>query len=134
MIALDTNVLVRVLTRDDAEQAHVAAAALASGPVFVATTVLLELEWVLRFSYGFDQVSIRSAIVTLLGLPNLTVDDLDAVVGGLDAYAAGLDFADALHLTTCPAAVTEVVTFDRKFSRRAENIHGVVPVRLLDRR
>ena len=51
MIALDTNILVRVLTRDDPAQADLAAELMKSSDLFICKTVLLELEWVLRFAY-----------------------------------------------------------------------------------
>jgi predicted nucleic-acid-binding protein len=54
MIALDTNVIVRLLTRDDEAQYQHAFRAVSSNEVFLAETVLLETEWVLRHAYGFS--------------------------------------------------------------------------------
>jgi predicted nucleic-acid-binding protein len=51
MMALDTNVLVRYLTRDEPEEAARAKSLVERGPVFVAKTVMLESEWVLRSAY-----------------------------------------------------------------------------------
>jgi len=48
MIAVDTNIVVRLLTNDDPEQAGRAAAVVKNGPVFIPKTVVLETEWVLR--------------------------------------------------------------------------------------
>ena len=53
MRAVDTNVLVRALVRDDAAQSAKAEEVLARDEVFVPVTVMLELEWVLRSRYGF---------------------------------------------------------------------------------
>lgn len=119
MIALDTNVLVRVLTRDDPDQAALAAEVMKSADLFVCKTVLLELEWVLRFAYQFDRPAIADALRHLLGLPRLRVEDEAAVVSGLEGYEAGLDFADALHLSSSGTAVTEFATFDRALARKA---------------
>lgn len=52
MVAVDTNVVVRLLTNDHAAQAKRAVALFRANPIFVAKSVLLETEWVLRYSYG----------------------------------------------------------------------------------
>lgn len=131
MIALDTNVLVRLLTRDEPGQARLAADLLKSNEVFVGKTVLLELEWVLRFAYGFDRHSIRGAMLALLGLPTLRIEDEAAVAGALDAFEGGLDFADALHLYSSDDSVVEFATFDRDMARQALSIEGGTRVHLL---
>ena len=66
MIALDTNVLVRFIANDDAVQAKRARLLIEKGPVFVAKTVLLELEWVLRGAYDLDRPTILKALLGLL--------------------------------------------------------------------
>ena len=104
MIAVDTNVLVRCLTLDDPTQVPAARALLGHGNgVFVAKTVLLELEWVLRAAYKLPRTTIHLALERLLGLPNLSAEDPDQLRQALDGYSGGLDFADALHLATCKA-------------------------------
>ena len=55
MIAVDTNVLVRLLTGDDLKQAAAARSLFAAGPIWIAKTVLLETAWVLRSLYGFEE-------------------------------------------------------------------------------
>ena len=71
MTALDTNVLIRVLTNDDAEQSRKATAFIRSQErVYILTTVALEIEWVLRSAYGFDRE------VIALGLPPVRPADL----------------------------------------------------------
>lgn len=134
MIALDTNVLVRVLTRDDPAQAAMAADLMRSGDLFVCKTVLLELEWVLRFAYGFDRVAIHGAIVRLLGFATLQVEDERAVAEALRGYEAGMDFADALHLSSSAPTVTEFATFDQGLAKKAPQDAAAVCVRLLDAR
>ena len=56
MLAVDTNVIVRYLTGDDAEQFAKASALIRSEDVYVCTTVLLETEWVLRRGYRFGEL------------------------------------------------------------------------------
>ncbi|MFX8316487.1 PIN domain-containing protein, partial [Acinetobacter baumannii] len=62
MRAIDTNVIVRFLTADDATQAAVARRAIEAGDIFIPTTVLLETEWVLRSGYGFSSEAIGTAL------------------------------------------------------------------------
>lgn len=120
MIALDTNVLIRYLVRDDAQQAEVAAEFLeklpADRPGYVSTPVITELEWVLRKGYGFEQSAIRTAITKLLEVPNLVFDAEDAV--RMAAENRSGDFVDRLvHFIGQSAGCERTVTFDRKFAR-----------------
>lgn len=71
MIAVDTNVVVRLLTGDDREQSAAAASLFAAEPVWIAKTVLLEAGWVLRRLYGFGDGEIRDAFTKLPGLKNV---------------------------------------------------------------
>ena len=66
MAALDTNVLVRFLVRDDAAQGEAAANLIRSGvrsgnALFIPVTVALELEWVLRSAFNFDKAAVMQA-------------------------------------------------------------------------
>ena len=119
MIAVDTNVLVRCLTLDDPTQVPAAKALLAHHDgVFVAKTVLLELEWVLRAAYKLPRPTIHAALGKLLGLQNLSTESSGQVSQALDGYARGLDFADALHLFASPAD-EGMFTFDEQFVNTA---------------
>lgn len=118
MIAADTNILVRLLTLDDARQAAAAKALFAVGPVWIAKTVLLETGWVLRSLYGYEESEIADAFGKLLGLESVKVEDQAAVAAALALSARGLEFADALHLSSRPAG-SKFVSFDRAFVRRA---------------
>lgn len=124
MRAVDTNVLVRFLANDDTEQARRALALLSTHSVWVAKTVLLETEWVLRSLYEFEAPRIADAFERLLGLPDVHVEDPRAVRAALTWIGKGLDFADALHLASRGDADT-FVTFDASFRRRAGRINGV---------
>ena len=118
MIAVDTNVLVRLLVADDPGQAKRARRLIEKHDVIIATTVLLETEWVLRSAYGFDRRLICDAFRRLLGLANVAPEAPAAVSQALDAYESGLDFADALHLAATPR-VEGFFTFDAKLARVA---------------
>lgn len=118
MTAVDTNVLVRLLVQDDQKQAAAARSLFAAGPVWIAKTVLLETGWVLRSLYGFEEDAVRGAFIKLVGLGNVRVEDEPAVAAALDLTSDGIEFADALHLTSRPPN-TAFVSFDRPFVRRA---------------
>ena len=119
MIAVDTNILVRVLTNDDAGQAKRAANRMRLDTVWVSRTVLLETEWVLRHAYGLDVAAIAGSFATLLGIASIEVEDRNAVLQALVWHRDGMDFADALHLSASTSA-TAFVTFDRGLARKAK--------------
>jgi predicted nucleic-acid-binding protein len=131
MIALDTNVLVRVITRDDPAEAEAAAEVMRSGELWLPKTVVLELVWVLSYTYGLERTSIVVALSRLMGLEHLRVENAPAVALAVRCYEQGMDFADALHLVSSDGA-DELVTFDRKLASRSRAIPGLAPVRLLE--
>jgi predicted nucleic-acid-binding protein len=67
MLAVDTNVLVRLVTNDDPAQARRALSAIERNDIFVGKTVLLELEWVLRYSYELEPDVIFRTLRNILG-------------------------------------------------------------------
>ncbi|MFT4624391.1 MAG: putative nucleic-acid-binding protein [Myxococcota bacterium] len=131
MKAVDTNVLVRVLTRDDPEQASVAAAEMRAGPIHVSVTVLLETEWVLRHAYAFDRDQVGRALAGVVDLAGATIDDESAVRAALRWHARGMDLADALHVARLHPG-TEFITFDKRLARRATELAVNPRVRLLE--
>lgn len=112
MIAVDTNIVVRLLKNDDARQFEQAVDLFRSQTVFIARTVLLETEWVLRRGYREDPATVAESLEALVALPNVTCEDEAAFRQALAWHRSGMDFADALHLTA-GTSVTEFVTFDR---------------------
>ncbi len=119
MIAVDTNILVRLVTRDDDVQAQRAAALFEREEVYVSKTVLLETEWVLRFSYELSRPVILNALKNAVGLPQVTVEDSPAVAEALDLFESGMDFADALHLASGREA-SQFATFDERLKKCAD--------------
>jgi predicted nucleic-acid-binding protein len=117
--AVDTNVVVRLLIGDDPKQAAAARSVFAAGPVWIAKTVLLETGWVLRSVYGFDDDAVREALVRLLGLRSVHAEDEAAVAAAMELTEHGVEFADALHLSSKPNGVS-FVSFDQQFVRRAK--------------
>ena len=124
MHAIDCNVLVRFLTGDDPDQSQRALALFREHPIWIAKTVMLETEWVLRSLYEFNGPRIVDAFERLLGISSVHVEDPRAVRSALDWFARGLDFADALHLASRGDADT-FTTFDARFRKRASRITNV---------
>ena len=133
MTAVDTNVVVRLLTGDDPRQAAAARSMFASGPVWIAKTVLLETGWVLRSLYGFDESAIRTAFTKLLGLKNVHVEDESAWAAALELTASGIELADAIHLSGRPPGA-RFVSFDKSFVQRARRagVEGISGLPLKD--
>ena len=115
MLAVDTNVVVRYLTRDDAEQFAKASALIGSDDVYVCTTVLLETEWVLRRGYRFSRQQIIAALAAFAGLPRVTLEDPALAAKALDWTRHGMDFADALHLAKAQGCEA-FVSFDERLA------------------
>ena len=118
MRAIDTNVLVRFLTKDDPEQYVRAKALIEGGDIFVATTVLLEAEWVLRSGYEHTRMDIVNALRSFAGLPGITLENPNVAAQALAWSENGMDFADALHLASSSLHGT-FHTFDTKLIKAA---------------
>ena len=132
MPALDTNVLVRFLVRDDEVQHRQAVAFIEStgetGSLFVPLTVALELEWVLRSRYKVGKDVVVQTYARLLESRELVFQDEPSVERALSLYDEhSADFADCLHLALgIGHDETPLVTFDRKAARmpRATLLEG----------
>ena len=124
MAALDTNVLVRFLVQDDAAQGNAASrliedAGRTDSPLFVSTTVLLELVWVLRSAFGFDKSAVSRTLHGLLGATELEIESEAALEFALMLYeGSAADFADCLHVAlAADRAKSPMWTFDKAASR-----------------
>lgn len=102
-IAIDTNVLVRLLVRDDEEQ-YIAARRLldqaeaADEPILIMLCTLLEAEWVLRSRYKLDKAFIASSFMRLLESADVEFEHEPTVEEALYLWAQHprADFADCL--------------------------------------
>ena len=124
MIAVDTNLLVRLLTKDDPNQAKRAAKLMESDDIFIPKTVMLETEWVLRHAYGIGIEAILSGFQKMMGLSNVRVEDQQSVFQAISWYESGLDFADALHLASSMKA-DKFVTFENAFIKKARKLISI---------
>ena len=129
MIAIDTNVIVRLLVNDDRAQAQKARTLLATETVYVAATVLLEVEWVLRSAYKLERTVIAHAVERFAGLDSVVIDPGIDVRGLLDRYLGGFDFADVLHVSASTRSTClSFATFDTRLRRRADRTAFALPV------
>lgn len=119
MIAIDTNVLVRLLVNDQPVQGKASQKLFASEDIFIPDTVLLETEWVLRAAFGLGRADICAALRNVCGLRNVAVSDGRLIAQVIDWHEAGFDFADAFHLALSKDRDT-LKTFDANFIRQAK--------------
>jgi predicted nucleic-acid-binding protein len=119
MRAADTNVLVRLITRDDARQAAAADAFVEKG-AWVSVLALAEATWVLTAVYGRDAAGLATAVEMLLNHKSLTVQDADVVAAALDLFRSrpALGFSDCLMLQLArKAGHLPLGTFDRALGK-----------------
>lgn len=121
MIALDTNVLVRLIVDDDLAPQQVSAARRrihAEDRVLIARCVFLETLWVLERSYGYARTTVAKVALQLLEHPRYLIVDAALLTNAVDLYRdSNIGFADALALVGGRAAGTPLLTFDRKLAR-----------------
>ena len=120
MAALDTNVLVRFLVKDDAVQLATAKALISRSvskgeALFVPVTVALELEWVLRANFSFAKTEVMQTLSRLLGTTDMRFESESAVELALVLYGKSkADFSDCLHVALAHLANEQPLwTFDR---------------------
>lgn len=121
VVGIDTNLIVRLLTNDDKKQAAFAQKLIEENNIFIAKSVLLETEWVLRYTYELNPSVILTAFNKLLGLNQIILEDLTEITQALQWYEAGFDFADALHLASNRRA-THFATLDKQFVKKAKKL------------
>jgi predicted nucleic-acid-binding protein len=142
--AIDTNVLVRYLTWDDAGQAEEATHVIENAStVVISTMVLCETVWVLKRAYGYTTTEITEALRGVIASQTVETDRV-AAEAGLTMLSRGGDFADGVIAQVAEqAGCDRIATFDRNFARlaagpaslccwgalrRAHNAHGRVPI------
>ena len=127
MIALDTNVLVRYLVRDEAEQAEAARSLLesltAERPGFVCREVIVELAWVLERAYGYSRTQIATVLEQLVVTESLIIEAADDVARAAFRYRPdSVGFSDLMILAAAErSGARPLYTFDQK----AAQLEGV---------
>jgi predicted nucleic-acid-binding protein len=121
MRAVDTNVLVRLITRDDARQVAAAEAFVSAG-AWVSHVVLVETLWLLESVYELDATQRATAVDMLLNHASITLQDADVVTAALAHFRhrPTLGFSDCLVLEIArKAGHVPLGTFDRGLARLA---------------
>jgi predicted nucleic-acid-binding protein len=119
MRAVDTNLLVRLITNDDEAQLRTAEEFIAAGG-WIPHIVLAEAMWVLASAFSLRRAGIAEAVEMLLNHRSLAIQDSDVVIAALANFReyAGVEFSDCLALETARrAGHLPFGTFDRRFSR-----------------
>ncbi|MBI1894911.1 MAG: type II toxin-antitoxin system VapC family toxin [Acidobacteria bacterium] len=119
MRAIETNVLVRLITRDDPGQVAAAEEFVERG-AWVPMLALAEATWVLASVYGLSSEDVARAIGMLLEHRQLVLQEPEAVAGALELFRArrGVDFSDCLMLELArKAGHLPLGTFDRNLSK-----------------
>ena len=125
MIALDTNVLVRYLARDDEAQFKISAALIenctSDEPAHVCREVMIELVWVLERSYKYSREEIGEVLLSLVTASQLSVESAQDIASVVNLYRKeGLDFADLMIRQAASRSGASVLkTFDQKLAKLA---------------
>ncbi|MFN0112413.1 MAG: PIN domain-containing protein [Blastocatellia bacterium] len=122
MRAVDTNVLVRLISRDDRNQVAAAEAFIARG-AWVSHIVLIEAMWVLVSVYDLKPVAIATAVEMLLNHQSLVLQDADVVLTALEHFRKRprLGFSDCMVLEIArKAGHLPLGTFDRDLSKLSD--------------
>ncbi len=124
MIAFDTNVIARFILRDDEKQANRVDAVVArivdtGDRIYLTTTVIVELVWVLSKRYRFDRQDIVKELWMILSSDYIEIEDREKVRSALESYASGpADFADYfIGVQAFDANCALVMTFDKDLLR-----------------
>jgi predicted nucleic-acid-binding protein len=125
MISVDTNIIIRLLTKDDQPQYKKALSLFKKEYIYIPTTVVLETEWVLRYAYDFTSSNIISAFRSLFGLPNVELENPIEIAQALEWNEQGMDFADAPHLTKSKGT-DKFITFDKKLISKAKKLTDIL--------
>jgi predicted nucleic-acid-binding protein len=128
MIAVDTNLLVRILVDDLGQAAQVKAArALASQAkqVFIPLVVQVETVWVLESGYKLSKKTIIQALEHIEINQAFVQEDEDLCHRVLDLFrSSNVDYSDCVILSTCQSSKHELYTFNKRLAK----LKGAVPV------
>ena len=119
MIAVDTNILIRFLTKDDPEQFAAVLQLFRNNEIWINHTVLLETAWVLQGIFDLSRDALHALLCDLINLENAEVENYDVATAALAAYREGMDLADALHLYAANSNDLPFYTFDKALVKHA---------------
>jgi predicted nucleic-acid-binding protein len=132
VIAIDTNVLVRVLIDEPSETQQITAARALVGDartVFVSQVVLVEMVWVLESAYQLPKAEVLRALDHLLANAAFSLDEEARCAAAVRLFReSNADFADCLILTCCRERGLDLYTFDKRLSN-LDGAERVLPLR-----
>ena len=123
MTSVDTNVIVRYLVGDNAEQSEAARNLLdrltPDGPGFICREVIIEVAWALERSYRFTRARVAETLMDLASSDTLMVENSDEVAAAAHRYRrGGPGFSDLMILSAAEReGATPLHTFDRRLAR-----------------
>ena len=124
LVAVDTNVMIRLAMRDDEEQYQKVILLLTEQQFFISRTVQLEMEWVLRSRYRQSIEDIANFFSLLLQKTKIFCENEEELINAICWYRLGADFADATHLAHTKSL--PFYTFDERFCKKAIQ-QGIAP-------
>lgn len=125
LVAVDTNIMIRLAMRDDEIHYHKAMTLLSGHQFFISQTVQLEMEWVLRSRYKQSCAEIADFFTLLLQKNKIQCENEQDLLNAVCWYRLGADFADALHLAHTLSL--PFYTFDERFCKKAIQ-SGIAPL------
>lgn len=132
MIAIDTNVLIRILVNDPTseKQCQLARSLItAHDDVWICRIVLIETVWVLQSVYHFTKDQIISTVEKLIQHPHIHLEESEQINNALIIFSASnVDFSDCLILNEAQNKKLTLYTFDKKLS----HLYGTKQVLVTD--
>lgn len=117
LIAIDTNIALRLILADDPKQLASIETKLAFHKLFVSLTVFLETGWVLESRYHFTRDEVADALNALLEFDSIEVARAHQAMWAVERYRLGADLADMLHIVSSSKR-DGFLTFDRKIAAK----------------
>ena len=118
VLAVDTNIVVRLIVNDDEQQVAAIRKAMETNDFMVPLSVILETEWVLRSRYRYGRDRILTALQAIIALEGIEVEKRQDIEWALARYRYGADLGDMLHLVAA-GPVDGFLTLDADMKKRA---------------
>lgn len=122
-MAIDTNIIIRILTGDDVEQSPLARRLITEieESLYVFSMVIAESVYVLDKVYQYPPKAIVHALTSLFEVDNIEIEDHPCVLGALQDYAEkNVDFADALIAWKAKSSRMAIITWNKKHFNRLD--------------
>lgn len=128
LLGADTNLIIRLIVEDDAEQLDRIGTLLTEHDLFVPLTVLLEAEWVLRSRFQWSRVDIATTLAALIKLEGIYAERSSQLGWAIEKYEVAGDFADFVHVVAS-CECEGFATFDARLKKLAGSDS---PVKVMD--